>query len=456
MIIAVTINSIDRHNKGLSMSGLPRLNLTCIKIGLLLAALSPTAWAESLLDVYQAAVVSDPTLAQAAANRLADQEAEPQAKALQLPELNASGSVEQTFLDNEPNFSDSSIRTKNANVTVTQSLYNRSNQVQIRRAEFVVDRAEADYLDAQQDLILRVTQSYFDVLARRDDLSFRTADKNAIARQLEQAKRRFEVGLITITDVEEAQAQYDLAVSFEIRAVNDLAASKEALREITGEFYNRLHLLSDRITLSLPDPPDLDAWVQQALKNNPVLLSAAYNVERAREDVNLQRANRYPTLNLTGSVSETDSTSSGFIRDSTIGLRLNVPIYEGGAKSSRVREAAYRYEAAKEFLEIQQRNIVRNVRDAYRGVELSISQITALDQARKSNRSALEATEAGFEVGTRTIVDVLNAQRNLFGAERDYSQARYGYIVSDLGLKRAAGLISMEDIERINAWLDPP
>ena len=289
-----------------------------------------------------------------------------------------------------------------------------------------------------------MAQRYFDVLARCDDLEFRDADKTAIANQLEQAKKRFEVGLITITDVQEAQAQYDLAVAFEISARNDLADSKEALREITGSYFDRLNDLSNRMPLVAPKPAEPEAWVEQALKTSPVLLSAALAAETARENVDLQRADRYPTLDLTATItdSETDididrRLELDFTRQSQIGLELNIPIYEGGAKSSRIREAAYGYESAREFLEIQQRNISRIVRNAFRGSLAAISRVEALNQARVSNRSALEATQAGFDVGTRTIVDVLDAQRNLFGAERDYSQSRY-------------------DLERINGWLDPP
>lgn len=416
-------------------------------------ALIPAVHAQGILDVYGQAAESDPTLQQAAAERLANREVLPQAEALLLPRIDARGDVSQTLLDNEPQFSDSSSTDSRISVSLAQPLYNRGFTARVRQAEAIVDRADAEYVTEQQNLIIRVAERYFDVLARRDDLTFRTADKNAIARQLEQAKRRFEVGLITITDVQEAQAQYDLAVANEIVAINDLADSKEALREVTGVFYDDLFLLSDRVPLQPPEPTDPEVWVQQAMDTSPVLLAASFAAESARENIDVQRSDYYPSLDLAATAADSNN-SDEFIRSGEVGLVLNVPIYEGGARSSRVREAAYRYESAKEFLEIQQRNISRQVRDAYRGLQAAISQVKALDQARESNRSALEATEAGFEVGTRTIVDVLNAQRNLFGAERDYAQSRYAYVLNGLRLKRAAGLLAVEDLERINGWLD--
>lgn len=444
-----------------------------ILAGLIAVACLRTGWAEDLLGVYQDALINDPQLAEAAANRLADFETKPQARALLLPDIRVSGQQGYEFNIDESSsglssqfggvdgnvsgFDDTedSQNTHNYSLNLTQSLYRRGNFIQNRRAKTVVKRADVDFLTAEQVLVLRVAERYFDVLFALDDLTFRIAEKEAIARQLEQAKRRFEVGLITITDVHEAQARFDLAVADEIQARNDLSDAREALREVTGVYYDKLSELGEGMPLELPEPANPDAWVNQAMKSNPQLLSTAFAVDIALEDIELQKSGHYPTLDLVASYDDTDSgnfeTSSNSVR-----LQLNIPLYEGGAVISRTREAAHRREAAKQRLENQQRQVVRQVRDAYRGVQAAISRVKALDQARVSNQSALEATEAGFDVGTRTIVDVLDAQRDLFRARRDYSQSRYAYILNRLRLRQAAGQVSEEDLAEYNHWLVEP
>ena len=416
---------------------------------------SQMTWAAGLMEAYAQAAAGDPTLRQAEANRQASQEAKPQARALSLPTISASAEDDYNFGVGGPGTSESSFNGYNVSVTLTQPVYNRGNKVQQRQADSVVNQADADYLSAQQDLMIRVSERYFDVLARQDDLTFTIADKDAIARQLEQAKRRFEVGLITITDVHEAQARFDLAAANEIVVRNNLSDSQEALREITGQFYDELNGLSDRMPLRPPEPTDPKIWETQAMEFNPQLRSATFAVETAREAVNLAQSDHYPTLDLIANRTHSDLSHTGSSRNNSIGLQLNIPIYQGGAVLSRTREASFQYEAAKEFLEGQQRSIIRQVRDAYRGLKAAISSVKALNQAQISNQSALEATEAGFEVGTRTIVDVLNAQRELFRAQRDYAQSRYSYILNGLRLKQASGQISPADLEEIEGWLEP-
>ncbi len=433
------------------MFGLPRILLA----GVIFLLASHTVSAVGLLEAYQQAAAGDPTLRQAGANRQASKEAKPQARALSLPTISASAEDDFNFgVGGSSTSGDSSFNGYNVNITLTQPVYNRNNQVQQRQADSVVNQADADYLSAQQDLILRVANRYFDVLARHDDLTFTLADKDAIDRQLEQAKRRFEVGLITITDVHEAQARFDLATADEIVARNNLADSQEALREVTGQYYEELSGLSERMPLNTPDPEDSESWATQAMQHNPQLQSAAFAVESARENVNLQKAGHYPTLDLVASSTHGDRSDVGSAYNSSIGLQLSVPIYQGSAVLSQTREASFQHEASKEFLEGQQRAVVRQVRDAYRGLEAAISRVKALNQAQISNRSALEATEAGFEVGTRTIVDVLNSQRDLFRAQRDYSQSRYTYILNGLRLKQAAGQVNEADLQQIESWLE--
>jgi outer membrane protein len=414
--------------------------------------------ATSLMQAYQDAADSNPEILAAASRRQASLEARPQARALLLPDLRANAILDRNFIaDIDPGSiqQDKNFATHDYGINLVQPLYDRSANVQVRQAESIIDQAEADFIAAEQDLILRVANGYFDVLEQREDLTFRVADLEAIGRQLEQAKRRFEVGLITITDVQEAQARFDLATADEIIARNDLADSFEQLREITGQFYENLYVLSERMPLEPPKPPDPQAWVEQALKTNPNVLSAGFSARTAQENIELQRSAHYPTIDFTAGYNDNDSgtiTRNG----GRVGVQLSLSLYQGGAVQSRTREAAYQFEESKDRLEATQREAVREARNGYRGVVASISAIKAFNQARISNETGLEATQAGFEVGTRTIVEVLNAQSELFLARRDYRVARYRYVQSHLQLNRAAGLVSAEDLEEINAWFDPP
>ncbi|MDG4560439.1 MAG: TolC family outer membrane protein [Candidatus Competibacter sp.] len=411
--------------------------------------------AEDLLQVYRQSMESDPALKAAAASQQASQEAKPQARALLLPSVGVTASRGSTFgVVGVPTGSDGG-NTHSYAIGLTQPVYNRASQVQQRLAEETIKQADTDFNNAQNDLILRVAQGYFGVLAAIDNLTFATAEKNAFARQLEQANRRFEVGLATITDVYDAQARFDGAVSSEIDAINKLADTRELLRQLTGQDYAQLNLLSERMPLALPNPKDPEQWVRMALDNNLTLRSAGFGVEQARENIQLQKAGHYPSLDLNANRADVDTAFTRTI-SSQVNLQLTIPLYSGGAVSSRSRQAAYNYEASRQNLENLQRDAVRTVRNAYRGQETSISQIKALDQTRVSTRSALEATQAGYEVGTRTIVDVLNAERNVYLAEREYAAARYSYIANFLVLKQAAGQLSEEDMVEINGWLGGP
>ena len=433
------------------MPKLPHLVLA----GMIVALGGQPAAAEDLLQVYRQALDSDPVLRAAAASREAAQEAEPQARALLLPSVGARIEQGRTFgIAGSPR-GNSSFGNHSYAIGLTQPIYNRDSQVRQRLADTVVNQSDVDFLNIEDELILRVAQGYFGVLRELDNLTFATAEKNAFARQLEQANRRFEVGLATITDVFDAQARFDAAVSQEISAVNALADAREFLRQLTGQEYPQLNTLSERMPLALPQPSDPEEWTRMALENNLRLRSARFGVDQARENIQLQKAGHYPTLNLNASRADVDSGSSN-VASSQVNLELNIPLYTGGAVSSRSREAAYSYEAARQNLENLQRDTLRIVRNAYRGQETAISQIRALDQTRVSTRSALEANQAGFEVGTRTIVDVLDAERNVFRAESEYSTARFSYIANFLVLKQAAGQLSEADLVEINGWLDQP
>lgn len=428
--------------------------LPCLVLaGFAAVCCSQMVWAEDLLQVYRQAQDSDPVLRAAAASRDAAREAKPQARALLLPNVGVTLERGHNFGIQGVAPAPSSVDNHAYAISLSQSLYNRGHQIRQRLADATIGQAEIDLGNVRNELVLRVAQAYFGVLAALDSLTYATAEKNALARQLEQGNRRFEVGLATITDVYDAQARFDVAVSQEIEAINQLADAREALRQLTGQDYGELHSLSERMPLALPAPSNPDEWVQMALENNFRLRSAAFGVDQARENIKLQKAGHYPFLDLQASRADTDNGFNSNTAGSQINLQLTIPLYSGGAVSSRSREAAYNYEAARQTLENLQRDTIRTVRNAYRGQETAISQIKALDQTRVSTRSALEANQAGYEVGTRTIVDVLDAERNVYLAERNYAAARYSYIANYLNLRQAAGLLSEADMAEINGWL---
>lgn len=412
------------------------------------------ALAEDLLQVYQHALDSDPTLKAAVATRDAALEVKPQARSLLLPNVGVTLEQGRSFdLAGIPRTS--AYNSHTYAIGLQQPIYNRGSQVQQRLADVAIGRAEVELLNAENETIPRVAQGYFGVLAALDNLSFATAEKNAFARQLEQVNRRFEVGLATITDVYDAQARFDGAVSQEIDAINTLANARELLRQLTGQEYAQLNALSERMPLALPEPQDPEVWVTMALESNLRLRAARFGVDQARENIQLQKAGHYPVVNLNASRANVGGLS-GETSGSQIGVELAIPLYTGGAVSSRAREAAYQYEASRQTLENLQRELIRTVRNAYRGQETAISQIRALNQARVSTRSALEANQAGYEVGTRTIVDVLDAERNVYRAERDYAAARYAYVVNYLTLRQAAGQLAEPDLVKLNDWLEKP
>jgi outer membrane protein len=434
---------------------------------LMLAVCAQAAVAADIMEAYKDAVASDPQLLQAAANREATQEQKPQARAQLLPTLGTGADYTYDYYHKPygvPAFrlgpgarpGATSPNTYDATVTLTQPLYNRAAEYGIKQAEANASQGDADLDTAQQDLVVRVVQLYFGVLGALDNLTFRIADKDAIARQLEQAKRRFEVGLLTVTDVAQAQARYDLATADELDARRTLADSREALRAVTGKYYNQINVLDEKAPLDPVKPNDPDAWVKIALDNNPQVRSATFAVESSRENIEVQKSGHYPTLNLEGSNSYANQGANTFT-DNQVSLKLQIPLFEGGAVSARTREAAYLHESAKEKLEQVQREVIRSVRNSYQGLETARSRVKALETAVVSNRSALEATQAGFDVGTRTIVDVLNAERDLLSAIRDLSLSRYDYIINRMQLIQAAGQITgRKQMEAINAWLRLP
>lgn len=430
---------------------------------LTLALAGFAAHADNLLSIYRLAEKNDPQYRAAAAAYRASQEATTQGRAPLLPQLNLSGSIADTTTDILNYAADPSREgsteydTTGYSLTLSQAIYHHEYYVQLRQANAQVARAEANFRNAKQELMLRVAQRYFAYLAALDNLSFARAERKAIAQQLNQTRQRFNVGLTAITDVHEAQARFDLAEAQTISAENQLAVARENLRELTGMAHENMAQLPRSSPLLRPEPEDINFWVETALDHSLSLIAARKTRKIAREEINLQRAGHYPTLDLVADHTYSDVEGGLFgareTEDTSIALQLNVPLYSGGLTSSQTREAAALYIQAKEQYEQTRRALEQQVRSSYLSVIANISQVKAYAQALESSRTALEATEAGFEVGTRTAVDVLNSQQELYRAQRDYAQSRYNYILESFRLKQAAGILSEQDIEQVNAWL---
>jgi outer membrane protein len=415
--------------------------------------------ADDLLSVYRLALDADPTFQAARASHRAAMEVLPQSRAGILPDVSLSGDVSRDRFDPRVGGSPTTYATNQTySLVLRQPLYRRDRFIQLQQADSRIAQADATLTAAQQDLVLRVATRYFLVLGARDNLAFVRADKEALARTLDQAQQRFKVGLSAITDQLKAQAAYDIAISDEITAEQQLADANEALRELTGKLPETLQVLQADIPLQVPEPATLDDWVSGALEQNPQLLAAQAATETARQEIEVQRSGHYPTVDALADYSYRDSQFGGTIpqqrNDGSIGLQLTVPLYQGGATVSHTRQQAALYSEAKEQQELQQRATERQTRDNYRGIVSGISRVQALAKAIESNQKALDAAKSGFDVGTRDIIDVLDAQRELLGARRDYARSRYDYLLDTLRLKQAAGILEESDLQQVNAMLD--
>jgi outer membrane protein len=419
-------------------------------------------FADDILSVYQLAVESDPQLQAAKAAYQATLEVIPQSRAALLPNLGATGVVTRDRYHNRNPAAGEPENTYATNKTfgaqLTQAIYQRESFLKLEQTDTVVAQSKAQLTAAEQDLILRVATRYFLVLGAQDNLAFVKGDKEAIGRTLDQAQQRFDVGLSAITDVLEARARYDIAVSDEINAEKLLADAREALREVTGVEPGVLEVLQPEIPLIPPDPAVEEQWVTVATDQNPLLLAARAATETARQEIDIQRAGHYPTLDLTADYAWRNNDFGGFgisqeRNDSSIGVQMTLPLYTGGLVSANTRQSQHQFTQAQETQVQQRRATERQARDYFRGVMTGISKVTALEQAVVSNEKALEAAEAGFDVGTRTIVDVLDTQRDLLSAKRDHARSRYDYLLDILRLKQAAGSLEENDLRLINALL---
>lgn len=433
----------------------------------LLALAAAPAGAEDLLQVYRDAQRYDAVYTGARYTLEATRERIPQARALLLPSLNASANINKQRVEvdsDNPSVSPSFTRNPSSSgytLTATQPVFRPQNLVAREQADYQVRQAEANFGQATQDLALRVAQAYFDVQAAQDTLELVGAQKAAISEQLAQAKRNFEVGTATITDTHEAQARYDLIVAQEIAAQNDLDTKRRALQLITGKEYARLKPLRPDVKLEPPQPADMQSWVDLAEKQAYPVLAQEAATQVAQLEAKRASAGHLPTLDLVGSVgqsTDTSSTLSSIGRDTTtssIGVQIALPIYQGGAISSREREAAANYLKSREDLQNARRTAALTSRQTYLAVVNGIAQIGALEQALVSSQSALESNRLGYEVGVRINIDVLNAQQQLYQTRRDLAVARYNLLVNQLKLKAAVGGLREEDIEAVNRALTP-
>jgi outer membrane protein len=448
------------------------------KISLILAiALTVPASAADLVEVLQRSKSSDPQLAAAKHQTEAKQEVKKQALSAFLPQINGSAGRSKTKTDlNFGQFGNIPVPDSEREfwqVALQQSIYNQGNIENYRIAKLQTALAAAEYDAAYQDFLLRVAKAYFGVLNAEDSLRFAKAELKAMKRQWEQAEQRFKVGLAAITDVHEAKASYDAARARVIVAEKTLQDAREALYAIAKEYYVDLKRPPEDMTVSEDSLPPLKAKEETAMAKNPNLGQARIGAEMAEKTVKLRRAGHFPTLGL--SYNHNNSTQfDQAIRDPdpnsptyqeiialvdqdtvnrNLSLNLNVPIYSGGRVSSQTRQARKEYEAAMDRLEQAQRSTIQQVRSAWYGLKAAISGLEARKQAVISAKAALEATQAGYEVGTRTIVDVLIAQRGLYQAQRDYAKAKYDYLQAVLGLERAAGTLSDDDVQNINQLL---
>lgn len=452
-----------------------------LSLALLFALGAGGAQAADLVQAYELARQSDPQLSAAENQALATGEGVVQSRASLLPQLSADASLTRNEGDssqigaspdpNDPNnvifgrtVGSSETTTRDYGLVLRQSLYDHGNYTGLRASRARADRASADYDAANNALMVRVADAYFNVLTAIETLVSARAEERAVKRQLDQAEKRLEVGLSPITDVHEARARFDSARANAINAETTLEDAREALAEITGRGLVGLRGLEPEYLPTLELSGTSESWVEQALANNPVLRSREMSLQAANHDIGTARSGHLPTLALSASYGDSATwgsrTSNGVIipsdtaSDGTrVGVTLSVPLFSGFATQSRVRQAIHTRDATEDQLEQERRAVARQTRNAFRSLQAGVTEIEARQQAVVSARSALEATEAGFEVGTRTIVDVLLAQQQLFTAQREYARARHTFLVNGLRLKQSAGNIAFADVQAVNRLL---
>ena len=377
-----------------------------------------------------------------------------------LPTLAIVGALNQSRYDTTNTFTKFQFGVQNfwdANVflRLSQPLYHQEYWTQLDLTDNQIAQAEAEYAAEQQNLLLRVAKAYFAVLAAEDNAGFTNAETHALEQQLRQIKQFYAAGTVANTDLREAQSAFDQASAAEIAAQRGLHVAQAALQEIIGQVDFKLNPLREELPLDPPSPANIQEWGAMAQQNNLAILAAENRAEVARKSIDLQSFGHLPSLDMVGNVGITDTDRpAGLVSNSqSFGVQLNMPLFQGGSVSSRVRQARSQFEAAKESVDRERRAVRRQVQDAYDGILFSIGQVRALKTVVESSRAAVDATEASLRVGTRTMVDVTTMQRNFSKAQRDDAQARYEYVINGLLLKQGAGSLGKEDLAAVNSWL---
>jgi len=438
-----------------------RLSRTAALIAGLLASTGTLA-AEDLLAVARAALANDAQFQSARAQREATSEKLPQARAGLLPSLTLNGTTQWNDVEiSKPVDRSTQYNSHNFGFQLTQPLFRWANWVQFEQGKLQVAAADAQLAQARQDTLLRAAQAYFDLLYAQDVLTSIVAQKTAASEQLELARKSFEVGTVTITDVHEAQSRFDLATAQEIAARSDIEVKRHALAVITGRAPEALRGLRSEVAFTLPEPARMEEWVDRAQTESLTVLAQLANQEIANREIERQRAGHYPTVDLVATYGQNktvitfagaplnNETTTG-----TVGVQVSVPLFQGLGQESRVRESAHLLDRARAEVDFARRNAAQQARQAWLGVANGIAQTAALRAAQVSSQSSLDANKLGYEVGVRINIDVLNAQQQLYVTRRDLAKARYDTLLAQLRLKAAAGQLAEPEIEAVNALLE--
>ena len=426
------------------------------------AFLSLSANATDLLQIYQDALANDPQYASARSSLTAGQEKSVQGRAGLLPTIGLNGSDTRSRVESQPDIANADRNfttfSNTWSLALSQPLFRWANWQQYEQGKLSVVISEAQFAQAKQDLIVRVGQAYFDVLAAQDTLATLQAQKVAISEQLASAKRNFEVGTSTITDTHEAQARYDLATAQEFAAQSDLQVKRSALQQIIGKEAGELATLKAGVKLNSPQPAAVNEWVSSAEKQNFNVVASEVAVEVAKREIERNRAGHYPTLDLVASTGRTatggaSSTGTGVVKPTTIGVQWSIPLFAGFAVDSKVKEAVALQEKARNDLETNRRSAAQGARQACTGVTSGLAQVKAYEAAEISSQSALDSNKLGYQVGVRINIDVLNAQQQLYTTRQNLAKARYDTIMNGLRLKSAAGTLKEEDLSEVNTLL---
>ena len=429
---------------------------------LIAASWAAPAWSADLLTITQDALNNNSSLSSARLVTRSTEAARDATEGALKPQVSVSGSLSHSRQYESQTTSvpmpsgDDNVNAVGLSLEATQALFDALKRRQVEQAERQIDQQLYQLAATEQQLLIDVASAYFEILRAYELLDARRAQERAIGRQLEQAREQFEVGLIAITEVEEAKAAFDQARAVRIAADSDLQVRFEALERLTGQRYESIDVLTDAMPVALPTPEDRDYWVELAMENNPLVLASEAGVALRRSSLDIAKAQDSPTLDAFANYNYSDndrSGASGYNSASEVGLRVSMPLYTGGTTEATIQENTFLLESSQYDFEDQRRETVQQIRSRYTQLSNNVSTIEARQQAIVSNQSALDATRAGYEVGTRNIVDVLNAEQSLYNAIADHASARYDYVINLLTLRQQAGTLDVTALEDVNAWL---